>query len=302
MKNKVFLLNVALAAIMLVFVSCGGKNPCTYEKNRDCFCDVNPSDPRCTIPPVDDCTFEEDPVCYCANNPADPNCFNSNLPDSIKLGSNFYIIQMDDVSTLGLGYKVVVHQMMRFYDVWPAGQTLAFVERLGINAWDEAAGWLSCNVANGSHLDPPQNFNEGWNGGAIVTTVEDFEVVPDLSPIMDGGYYLHFAIKSPTNQPDAGHTIGIWSEGEAINYFYGPQANCPTGQTWGGNYLHDGEWHHFEISVDELISKGFIWTGPITGDIRDDGKHHRYLLSFMSAPHVLGQEINIDAMFFYKKP
>ena len=45
MKNKVFLLNLALAAIMLVFVSCGPN--CTYEENPDCFCKKNPSNALC---------------------------------------------------------------------------------------------------------------------------------------------------------------------------------------------------------------------------------------------------------------
>ncbi|MDR1740047.1 MAG: hypothetical protein LBR45_04750 [Bacteroidales bacterium] len=281
-----------IGAVALVATSCGGK--CTYEKDKDCFCKENPNDPRCS-----DCTFEEDPACFCDFNPADPRCImQSNLPDSIVNGSNFYIIYMDAVSEASLSYKVAEPTMLRDYDIWPAGQTLEFVDRLGINSWGEPSAWISANISNGSHMDPPQNFDEGWNGGGIVAVLSEFETVPDLSPVMEGGYYLHFAIKSPTNQPNAGHSIIVHSEGPDQKYYLGPTTSCPGDHIYLSDYPHDGEWHHFEIPVDEMVAGKFSWTEPLN----EPTAGRRYLFSFMGIPHVIGNELNMDAIFYYKKP
>ncbi|GHU72067.1 hypothetical protein FACS189413_14610 [Bacteroidia bacterium] len=216
----------------------------------------------------------------------------SNLPDSIKNGSNFYVLFMDAESETTLNGKIKVATMLRNYDVWNAGETLAGVERTGVNSWGVPAAWVAFDV-----LAP-----DGWNGGAIIATLEEFETIPDLSPIFDGDYYFHVATKSPNNQPNAGTMLIFYSEGQEIKYFFGPLVNKPADcPNYGGNYAHDGEWHHFEIPVAELASKGYLWTTALNMAGNPSGR--RYLLGFMSFPgNVPGQEINLDAIFFYKKP
>jgi len=51
MKNKVFLLNLALAAILFAFTNCGGK--CTWEEDPVCFCEKNPTNELCVDPKAD---------------------------------------------------------------------------------------------------------------------------------------------------------------------------------------------------------------------------------------------------------
>jgi hypothetical protein len=297
--NPLFMMFALVAAFALLATSCGDK--CTYESDQDCFCEENPNDPRCLVV---DCTYEEDPNCFCTNNPNDPRCsVSSNLPDSIKNGSNFYVIFMDAVSELGLGDKVIVPTMMRNYQVWPAGESLLGTDRVGINAWGEPEAWVSMDVANWADI---------WNGGGLEVVYSEYEVMPDLTPLMDGGYYLHFAIKSPNNQTNAGWTLFIYSDGEDQTYFYGPQENCPDGQIYGGNYAHDGEWHHFEISVDEMMGNSYIWKWAINENpdfatvddpaTPDYNEGNRLILGFQASPHIPGTELNLDAIFYYKKP
>ena len=330
MKNKVFLLNVALIAVLfatLSFTSCGGgctykndpvcfcqENPnderckgectfeadpvcfckanpndercCTWELNAKCFCEENPGDPRC----ADLCAYEIDPVCFCAKeeNKDDPRCGcptpkPAGLPADIAAGSNFYIFLMDEVCQdwLICSNKVKIGQMMRNFWVYNDGETLNGQAGVGPGAFGEM-GWTSW-IAN----------DYGWCGGAIVTNLDiGFDRAPDLSPIFDGGYYFHFAVKAPTNQPNTGIQFELGGElGGNVSFYVGSQA--PTGVINLGNFAHDGEWHHFDIPVSQLT--GYLWTGPMTGSGEIS------ILGFLGVPFSPGMELNMDAIFFYKK-
>jgi hypothetical protein len=214
----------------------------------------------------------------------------STLPDSIKKGSDFYIIFMDEASA-DLGDKVKEPIMLRDYDVWEFGETLEAGESQGVNSWGAPAEYISWIVTG----------TAGWNGGAIVAKLEEFETPPDLSPIMDDDFYFHFAIKSPTNQRSAGVTLIFYSEGTDVKYYYGPMNGKPDDAVYGSNYTHDGEWYHFEIPVSKLAEEGYSWSEPLNmkGSYTEG---RRYLLGYMSTPHMEGAELNLDAIFFYKKP
>jgi hypothetical protein len=135
-----------------------------------------------------------------------------------------------------------------------------------------------------------------------------FEEVPNLKDITDnpGDYYFHFAIKSPFDQPNAGLVLFFYSDGTpaieegGAKYFVGPDNtfSLPPGTTMLGNYMHNGSWQHFEIPVSHLKSKGYEFDGPLHGknNVRVS------LIGFQSWPNIVGTEINLDAMFFYKKP
>ncbi|MDR3367071.1 MAG: hypothetical protein LBO71_08925 [Prevotellaceae bacterium] len=215
----------------------------------------------------------------------------STLPDSIKKGSDFYIIFMDETSA-DLGSKVKEPIMLRDYDVWPAGQSLVAGESLGINSWGAPAEYIPWVVAS---------WDEGWNGGGIIAKLEEFETTPDLSPIMDGDFYFHFAIKSPSNQTGVGWTLFFNSEGPDVSYYFGPMNGKPENVLYGGNYPHDGEWHHFEIPVSELANEGYSWSEPLN-DKGNFAEGRRYLLGYQNPSHTVGAELNLDAIFFYKKP
>ena len=218
----------------------------------------------------------------------------ADLPDSIKNGSDFYIIYMDAESEADLGTKVKEKSMLRAYDIWPDGRTLTVETRTGVNAWGvDAVTWVALDVDTGA-------TSERWNGGAIVAVLDEFDKAPDLSAI-DGDYYFHFAIKSPDSQPDATWTLQLFynDNDHKVAYYVGPQTDneATTNVTRMGNYEHNGEWQHFEISVSELRSKGYVWNGPLSAD---NGRV--YLLGFQDPRNVVGTELNLDAIFFYKKP
>ncbi len=264
MKTKKFLwlllISFATVAISLSFTTC------------------NDDDPKVVDPDTPDTPDNPGP------GPVDPT---SVLPDSIKNGSDFYCIYLGDVETGELGSKVVVPTMFRDYDIWPAGESLAFAERLGINAFGCPEGWTSFDH---------NSWAEAWNGGGFIAVLDEFGEIPDLSAL-DGSYTFHFAIKSPTNQTTAGTILIFYSQGQEVKYYFGPQNQAPSDATYGGNYPHDGEWHHFEIPVSELMAQGYLWTGPLS----DEGGR-AYLLGFMGEPHMPGTQLDLDAIFFYKKP
>jgi DNA-binding transcriptional regulator of glucitol operon len=224
------------------------------------------------------------------------------LPDSIKNGSDFYIIFMDAESEAGLGSKVKEKSMFCDYDIWPDGQTLTAVTRTGVNAWgiDVSVPWIALDVALGA-------TGIGWNGGAVVVDLSD--KVPDLRAITNNpeDYYFHFAIKSPATQPSTGWTLIFYSDGasgDSVKYYVGPDTEIASmrGLPWLGDYAHDGQWHHFEIPVSQLRAKGYVWSRPlnVTGDATVPDS--RYLLGFQSPNKVPGTELNLDAVFFYRKP
>ena len=210
----------------------------------------------------------------------------STLPDSIKNGSDFYIIFLDEASA-DLGDKVKEPMMLRDYDVWNAGETLEAGESLGVNSWGAPEEYITWVVAG----------NLGWNGGGIIAVLDQFETTPDLSPIMEDGFYFHFAIKSPSNLANVGWTIIFYSEGPDLPYYFGPSGSKPANVRYGGNYAHDGEWQHFEIPVSQLAAEGYSWSEPLS-----NSGGRRYLIGYQNPSHTLGAELNLDALFFYKKP
>lgn len=195
---------------------------------------------------------------------------------------------MDAASTAQLGNKVIQPTMLRDYDIWSNGETFNGGTPMGINAWGQPEEYPAFVMTN-----------EGWAGGAIVSTLSEFETAPDLSPLMDGDYYFHFAVKSPSSQAHAAWKFIFYSEGAEANFEFG------TGTA--NDYVHNGEWQHFEIPISELINQGYLWTGPLTVEgLPTAGGDRKYILGFLAPAHdelpcIEGTEFNIDALFFYKK-
>ncbi|MDR2362775.1 MAG: hypothetical protein LBD91_08630 [Prevotellaceae bacterium] len=214
----------------------------------------------------------------------------ANLHESLK-GTDYYIIYLDDVSFEALGGNLPgtrVKQNLRpddivntLYDWITEGTGLLTYEPgtpNGPNAYGEPSGYLAWVVST-----------HGWSGGG-------FQLTADVSEIANNpaDYHFHFAIKSPTNQPNAGYQLNFgWPnvprDGE-IKIYAGPPAQAPTSAVWVQDYPHDGEWHHFDIPMSTISDGGWVW--PYSGI--------GYLPSFSSGG-VVGTELNLDAIFFYKK-
>jgi hypothetical protein len=218
----------------------------------------------------------------------------SHLPDSIRNGSDFYVIYMDAEGEESLGTKVKEKSMLRSYDIWNG--TLTTATRTDVNAWgiNVSDSWVALDVAAGAK-------EIGWNGGAIVADLSGFKSRPNLKEITDNpnDYYFHFAIRSPAGKPSAGWTLIFYSDGtpDGLKYYYvGPDTGTDSlhGLSRLGDYTGNGEWQHFEIPVSQLVLRGYKWNGPLTGE-------KQYLLGFQSPANVPGTELNLDAVFFYKK-
>ena len=214
------------------------------------------------------------------------------LPPDIRNGSDFYIIHMDAKSEAVLGTKVKAKTMFRGYDIWENGKTLTYEARTGVNALgvNVSVPWVAFDVA-------PDAVIVEWNGGAILTDATMFDdKIPDLTAITDNpdDYYFHFAIKSPIEQPDAGWKLILYSDSASVEYYIGSDSvKRALGLPGLGDYAHDGQWHRFEIPVSQMVSKGYKWNGPLNG--------RQYLLGFLSPANTPGTELNLDAVFFYKK-
>jgi hypothetical protein len=251
--------------------------------------------------------------------------------ESLKKGSNFYIVAMDKFSVSELSEVTVVPPMIRTIDVWENGQSLeggttiksrdgdgALGTKWGATAPD--AAWIAFDVKTWDKAGTDQV----WNGGAIVAIINEFPEedggVPNLKPITDSPdeYYFHFAVKSPpTELQNEAMLLFLYSDGTPTKDGGGGGVGLlvgPTRTSLGSgdgtlpsnmvikldNYTHDNEWHHFEVPVSELTAKGYSWTQPLHGWTGDEGR--AYLVGFQSLPHVAGTEINLDAVFFYKRP
>lgn len=214
------------------------------------------------------------------------------LSDHVSLkGSDYYIVSLDELNFAALEAAGKVKQDIRmnggtrqFY-LWIAESNGALtyegVPSVGPNAYGNPVDYVAI-VTTGA---------DGWSGAAF--TMNDV----DLSGIYNEAdkYYYHFAIKSPTNQTTSGHTFQFNSQslGAEINLFFGPENASEKfwNATWYADYPHDGEWHHFDIPVSLLVQKGWIWGEPYSTNV-----------IVMTSGGVAGIELDIDAIFFYKKP
>jgi hypothetical protein len=221
----------------------------------------------------------------------------SNLPDSIRNGSGFHIIYMDGVSEASLRQNTVTEKnMFCSYDMWGDNQ-LTNKTHSGENAWEVSLPWVAFEIVG--------NVTAERKGGAIVAEYDKLQRNPDLSVITanPNDYYFHFSVKSPANQPDAGCMLILYSDntpatssGGGLRYYVGPEnANSSVHL---GDYAHNGEWQHFEIPVSELYDGGYMWNGPLFAG----GTNASYLFGFQDVGNAAGTELNLDAIFFYRKP
>jgi hypothetical protein len=284
----------AAVACTVAFASCGGKNDSgTTDDN-------NGKDP-----------WGDD----------DTSTFVVNVDTASLKGSNYYVLVMDDVSRAkiadrevaylgpdGAEYPAPDNLTTRQVDVWPDdGSSYAAGSTQGPNSYGEIDGWFAMVVGS-----------LGWNGGGFfVLPVKGDSLynadnvaykdkkAPDFSDISEnsGDYYFHVAIKSPTNQPDAGVTLTFYDEknenGSTVGQYpvYLGPSTSKGDAVWSADYDHDGSWHSFDIPIAALKKANgskWTWTGPMTA-------HDYYFLTFANNPSIEGHELNLDAMFFYKK-
>jgi hypothetical protein len=195
------------------------------------------------------------------------------LHESLK-GSDYYLIQVDGETTGQLEGRITqnyyINNETRNLYIWAEGNlTYAAGASEGPNAYGVPGAYISFVVL-------PE---KGWSGGGFHYDNVDFSGITR-------DYYFHIALKSPTNQPEIGHTFTFWSQGATVYLYFGPDA---TNNDYVANYAHDGEWHHFDVPMSKFLDVGYLWTGPANA-----------IIGFASGG-IGGTELNMDAIFFYKK-
>jgi hypothetical protein len=225
------------------------------------------------------------------------------LPDSIAYGSDFYIISMDKASEASLGEKVKEKSMLREVEIWDATMVAPTPLRSGLNAWgvnvSPDASWVSLDV------------DKTWANGALVANLKDGSFpngTPNLTDITEHpeDYYFHFAIRRDFAARAMGWELVFFDSDDkkeynnaTVKYYVG--CNIPNQAISNlGDFPYD-TWTHFEIPVLEMYSNRYRWTGPLNGLNSTNADTGRaYLLGIYGRGSIAGQ-LDLDAMFFYKK-
>jgi hypothetical protein len=208
-------------------------------------------------------------------------------------GTDYHLIFLDAISFSQLGGEEVgtrvtqdlrPNDVDRFFQIWPDGTSYSTnTATSGLNAMGQPEGWMPLIVGT-----------IGWSGAGFLIQTGDIRGI-------DASYTFHMAIKSPTNQQQAGHLLTFVSDNLNVELYFGPEGHeLNNAARFYSNYEHNGEWQHFDIPVSYLIERGWVWTTPLTR-VNDDGTIGANVVTWLSNGNPTGTELNFDALFFYKK-
>lgn len=146
-----------------------------------------------------------------------------------------------------------------------------------VTTGDWAGGGYCCGVIPADNAADGEAVLAQMNEWLPKTTSED-------------GWYLHFAMKSPEGDNQI-HVIRLYPvNSDAIELFIG----VPGGSS-EYSYPRDGDWHEFEIPMSTLVAKGCVFRSG------DYVKGENVVAYGAGDPVAAGKELNLDAVFFYKK-
>jgi hypothetical protein len=195
-------------------------------------------------------------------------------------GSNYYVFSLDGTTATTLGDKIVAdfraNEETTFLYVWNGleGGTSS-----GPNFYGEVEDWVNFVIS-----DEVTWSGAGWfcNDESLTDLLVDVYTYPEE-------YYFHMGIKS-TDDTNFRMQLG----GQTNAYFcLGDEdyVDGTTTYTAVSNFTRDGEWHEIEIPMTTFIDMGLVYTTSM-GEIN----------VFVILPgSVAGVNINLDAMFIYKK-
>ncbi|MDE5637597.1 MAG: fibronectin type III domain-containing protein [Alistipes sp.] len=165
---------------------------------------------------------------------------------------------------------------------------------------EAAAGPNSCGVFEGWTALVTDG---GWAGGGYCCGVIPADNAADGNAVLaqmnewlpkttsEEGWYLHFAMKSPEGD-NLVHAIRLYPIG-------GDAVELKIGVPGDGNefsYTRDGDWHEFDVPMSSLVAKGCVFRN---GDYTKGENVVGY--GAVADPVPAGKELNLDAVFFYKK-
>lgn len=195
-------------------------------------------------------------------------------------GTEYYPIILDGVTSVKLGTKIKADfrpdESTKFLYIWD--NTFVAGTSTGPNFFGEVEGWVSLTVGS-----------VGWSGAGF--NCKDASLMDKLAPITANPdkYYLHIGIKSKSAA-----TFVMGMDGQSNTKFaIGPAAFNDNGTLIQplANFTRDGEWQQIEIPMSTLKTNGLLYS---------TGMGEKNVL-WLLAGGVAGTDLNLDAVFIYKK-
>ncbi|MDR3129751.1 MAG: Ig-like domain-containing protein [Tannerellaceae bacterium] len=197
------------------------------------------------------------------------------------LGSNYFVVQLGEKALAQIKDKVV-------YDFRPNGTnnelqvwSATFAGQAGttVDSYGNSDNWVRMVV-----------LDQGWSGSAYVTSLAGNEL--NLCRLYDerDKYFFHVALKS--TQAESAYTFTFSDGADVAKIVIG---NCPDGDDISPRYdfVRDGKWHEINIPLS-LPEFNALYESVITTSTVN-------VIAF-SAGGTQGTVLDMDALFFYKRP
>lgn len=200
---------------------------------------------------------------------------------SVK-GSQIWPIVLDAV-TAEANKSLIVGDLRtddtnNFLDVWAAGETYVAGEGTGMNFFGNSEGYVALQVAP----------NMTWSGGGFRLGDASVKVAEELRQAIvadPDNYYLHIGIKATTTGNHQFYTFGEDETSFAIG-----TGTIEKG-TVIGDFTRDGAWYEFDVPMAQFANTLAKMTFPAK---------NTYILCMLSGAQA-GSQLNLDAVYFYKK-
>lgn len=221
-------------------------------------------------------------------------------PESLKNGSNFYLIALDDASYQQISSKVVADFRARDIWCWESGDAYPGITPTGTNWRGNTEEWFAVGI----------NINAmGWFGIGWCLTVNSDKapfatIIPKLADIEKDyqNYYLHLAMKAQhdgvyriTLNPDKSP---VWNGDANQNE---SDARFDLGAKSQFNFTRDGEWHEVEIPMSYFFERGLDYAGAEGQAKLLNGDNIFVITGAGSADGPSPTSVEIDAIYIYKK-
>jgi hypothetical protein len=201
--------------------------------------------------------------------------------DNSLSGSDYYVIQLDDISYAAISGKVIKDlrpdEVNKHLYVWEG--TFVPGTPAGTNFYGQSAGWVSLNVTK-----------VGWSGAGWKVDAPYGNIDMTRMFANPADYYLHIGIKTT----QAGKSFAfILNDGSVDGKFAlgGDFNDNGTIYKSLGAITRDGKWNGIDIPVTELNKLGLNYNKAFTD---------KNVLAVL-AGGAEGTTLDLDAVFFYKK-
>lgn len=197
-------------------------------------------------------------------------------------GSQIWPIVLDGVTYETCASKVVadfrIDDTNNFLYVWASGETYSAGEGTGVNFFGNNEGYVSLTVV----------APEGWSGCGFhvgAANISKMKELRDAIVASPDDFYLHLAMKATTT---GNHQFYTFAE-KAASFAVGT-ATIEAGAVIG-DFTRDGAWHEFDVPMAQFAA------ALSKVNIPDAGLDIFSCLSGAQA----GSQLNLDAVYFYKK-